>query len=180
MKASVLISVLLVTAGCGGTGKSYTLPEPADAFELEAAKKDALRYLGDGSKVLAICGGSVGSSFFLEGQEKGFVEDGIKEGIIVFALRQDGSPDVLTRDALKEMIVATEDKGQVFRLHGRQNNDDLGVWVIQYPSTGVVVNHNLSKNSEGDLIDIWTQNKPRIDPLPARTSTFLSRCETRS
>jgi hypothetical protein len=175
-----LLTVLTLISACNEGGADFSSFEPLDAFDAQAAVTDAERYLGAGTTVLAVCGGSIGSSLFLDQSEKGFVEDSINGGVIVFALRSDGSPDVLTRDVSREMFVATEDGGQIHRLHGRDNTDKLGVWVIHYPATGVVVSHNLANSDNGELTNVWTQNKPKVGPLPARTSTFLSRCETRS
>ncbi|MDT8281019.1 MAG: hypothetical protein RQ806_10805, partial [Erythrobacter sp.] len=59
---------------------------------------------------------------------------------------------------------------------GREESG-LGVWTINYPKIGVTVSHNLSGFVEGQLVDLWVQNKPPTPiALPARAQTFLSTC----
>jgi hypothetical protein len=179
VRAAVLLPALTLVGGCFESGTKLSIPDQPSAFDVQAAETDAKRYLGAGTKVLAVCGISVGSSLFSDQLEKGFEEDGISDGVIVLAERQDGRPEVLSRDFTKELIVASEDGAQVTRI-GKKYNDSTGIWVLQYPSTGVVISYNISTDADGKLLNLWTQNKPAVGPLPPRTSTFLSRCETRS
>lgn len=179
MRGAVLLPAIAFLSGCSDGNRKVVVPDQPSPFDLQAAETDAKRYLGAGTKVLAVCGSSSGSSLFSDQLEKGFEEDGITDGVIVLAVRQDGRPEVLSRDFTKEMIVASEDGAQVTRI-GKKYGDSTGVWVLQYPSTGVVISYNISTDADGKLLNLWTQNKPAVGPLPPRTSTFLSRCETRS
>ena len=178
MRSAILVLVTAAIVGCDGRDGEMVLPDGLAALELQAAETDAQRYLGVGAKILAVCGSSKGVSLYSDELAKGFEDDGITGGVIVFASRQDGRPEVLSRDITKQMIVASEDTAEISRI-GEKSTDATGVWVLQYPSTGVVISYNLSPSADGKLLNIWTQNKPAVGPLPPRTSTFLSRCETR-
>lgn len=176
----LILPILAELAGCADQlADQWQEPPALDAFEVEAAITDAQRYLGEGSVVLAVCGASTGASVYLDNLQDGLTKDGIDGGLVIFAQTQNGSPEILTRDVFREMIVASEDGGQISRLQGREDNG-LGLWVIQYPSTGVVMSHNLATTENGTLIDLWTQNKPQVSILPARTSIFQTRCEIQS
>lgn len=174
MRNVLLISCAAFASSC--SSHSYE-PKSLDGFEQQAAMSDALRYLGEGSAVLAVCGGSTGQSWYFEEDARGPIPDGIGNGVIVFALRSDGKPEILTRDVTREMIVTSEDGGVITRLYGRQNDQGLGVWVVNYASSGVTQSHNLAVDWQKQLSNIWTQNKPAIENLPARASMFRSQCE---
>ena len=168
--------ILLVSlASCAEGAKA---PKELDALERQAAIVDAQRYLGSDAKVLAVCGESKGSSWYLEKGHKAFFDDGIDDGLIVFAARSNGKPEILTRDVTREMLVQSEDGGIITRLNAREDKGGLGIWLIQYPSTGVTASHNLAVDENGKLQDIWTQNKPAVAMLPPRASLFISKCES--
>ena len=175
MRACLLLALAAFTVGCNQGGRKVAVPEAPHAFDVQAAEADAMRYLGADTKVFAVCGSSVGSSLFLDDLEQGFVDDSIKDGIIIFASRGDGRPEVLSRDVFKKLIVASED-GAVIRRLGETDTDPQGVWSLEYPATGVVISYNLASDGSGGLVNLWTQNKPLVGTLPPRTSTFLSTC----
>ena len=166
-----LLSISLVTACSQG----IEVPEPPDYSTLVAAQKDAIRYVGPETKVLAVCGASTGGGVYLDNLDEAFDEDGISSGQIIFVEDADGNPNILSRDALPELIVASEDGGVVNRISGREPSG-LGLWTIVYPQTGVTVSHNLSGLIDGQLVDLWVQNKPPLHMLPARAQTFLAAC----
>ncbi len=180
MRAFAATLAAMAIASCSSQGERFSQPTPLDAFEANAAVADARRYLGEGVQIVALCGPSSGYSYFVDEKDNQFIEDGIENGVIVFALRSDGKPEVLTRDVTRQMIVASEDGGKINRIFGREDKSGLGVWVVQYPSTGVVIAHNLARKADKSLVDVWTQNKPPVGPLPARTSTFIASCEVSS
>ena len=177
MKAKFALPLIVMLASCADDAAE---PKPLDALERQAAVVDALRYLGEGAKVLAVCGESKGQSWYLEKDQNRFFDDGIDDGVIVFAMLPNGQPEILTRDVTREMIVQSEDGGVITRLNGREDRGGLGIWLVQYPSTGVTASYNLAAERDGTLRNIWTQNKPAVAMLPPRASLFISGCELTS
>lgn len=170
-----LASLILLGCSLPACSSKFELPPPPDFSDVVAAQKDASRYVGEGSKVLAVCGGSRGGGFYLDNLDAGFEPDAITDGQIIFVEDAAGNPNVLTRDILPELIVATEDGGIINRFEGREPSG-LGVWSITYPATGVTVTHNLTGFVDEKIVDLWVQNKPPVQALPARSQTFLSTC----
>jgi hypothetical protein len=167
---AVFVSIL------GGCSKAeQVVPTELDVMAEQAAIKDALRYLGEGSKLKAICGPSVGKTLFVDADGAKFEPDQISDGVIALGFSAGGKPDVVHRDALKEMVRVTEDEGVVSFL-AHPTDPDLGSWIITFPSTGIVETHSLVRSAEGKLLDLWTSTRSN-GLAPPRSLAFLSKCE---
>lgn len=180
VRNSVVVLVAALSA-CSDHATDAFGPPEIDLAAVNAAVTDAQRYLGDGATVLAVCTGSVGKTYFLDDpnvddDKEGLVEDGILEGVIIFARTPGGAPEILERDVDRQLIVASEDGGQITHYEA-EANDGSGVWIVTFPTTGVTINYNLSRNERDELINLWTRNKPAISLLPPRASIFKSMCE---
>ena len=171
---AAFLLVLLTLSGCKPKESSID-PDRLGGIELAAASSDAKRYFGNGAKVVAICGPSVGARLQLESKEAVLTQDEISGGVIALGFDANGQPDVVHRDAMKQMIRVSEDLGVVTFLP-RPNGKNLGTWKIDFPTTGIVETHSLMTAPDGGLVDIWTST--RSDGLlPARGLVLLSKCE---
>lgn len=121
--------------------------------------------------VHAVCGPSTGRGFYGDDHYSEFQADSISDGRLVFFAGSDNTgPNVAFRDAGGQYIFALQDGGDV-----RIVDSEARMWVISYPSTGVVETHNFF-NEDGKLVDMWTANKPAISSWQPSARVFMSRC----
>jgi hypothetical protein len=164
-----------VLAGCQETQEVID-PQMLDALSVNAAVADVQRYLGEDSRIMAICGPSTGSLLFLDKDGAKLERDEIKDGVVGLGFDKSGKPDIVRRDAFKTMIRLSEDGGLVNYIPSAKQ-DGLGTWTINYPSTGVSESYVLSKSSDGSVVSIWTSAKPKLDEtLPPRGLLMYSKC----
>ncbi len=149
--------------------------ELLDVLDRNAAILDGQTYLGEGAQILAVCGGSKGYGLYLDDIELGYQEGSLTDGVIIYGLSKDGSPEILFRDALKEMVVASEHGAEISRLNV---NDDprLGIWTLVHPRAGIVETYNLTLGEKNQLYSLWTANKSS-GSLLGRTTSYVARCE---
>ena len=175
MKTTVFVLFAgYVLAGCRAENRPIEA-KPLDPLEFQAAKSDAERYLGPGAKVVALCGPSKGSILFVEKDGATIGPDEISGGVIALAFDASGKPDVVHRDALKEMIRVSENSG-VVRFLPLPGSPPLGTWTIDFPSSGIVESHSLMSPKQGELVDVWTSTRAS-GFLPPRGSVFISKCK---
>ncbi|MFD1612077.1 hypothetical protein ACFSCW_09720 [Sphingomonas tabacisoli] len=119
---------------------------------------------------LLVCGGSKGVALFTN--EMKWSSDGITDGRFIFA-GVDNDPDVIFQDAYREFISSKEDGGMVTHYAGKPGG--LGMWLVVYAETGVTETHNLIQLDSGQIMDLWTVNKPGMT-VPANAKLFTSFC----
>jgi len=168
-------ALLAIGMLCGCDVTSQMPGEPLQGLELNAAEKDAKAYLKDGAELIAICGNSSGVGYFLDQPDSMFEPDYLDGGVIVFAKNADGSPDIVHRDALKEMIVVSESGAEISKLPDSEDNR-LGIWIVTYPASTIVETYNLTIGKNGDLYALWNANKGK-NLMEGRTMSFVSKCE---
>ena len=137
------------------------------------ARQSAQSIIGAKGQALFVCGQADGLGLFTADWEKGFSPDGMKDGRLVFLIRNDGKPDLYFRDATGAYVSATGDGGEVRRISdpGRQ----IETWMISHQSTGITETHNITMAPGSKLVDLWTSNKP-TSPIGASAKLFRSNC----
>ena len=156
-------------------GASPLEPTVLSKQELNVVLERVLPKLIQGQRIIAVCGPSSGSALWLRARDGGKAmqeKDGISNGRAVF-IDGNAGPDVIYLDAASDFESANSDGGAVSVIH--QKRRPASSWIVSYASTGVVQTHNLAFNADGQLVNIWTANKP--DGLnPAHVFTFTSNC----
>lgn len=142
--------------------------------EAADARSAASKIVGKNGRALFVCGQSDGLGVFTLDWDAGFAPDGMKEGRLVFLLREDGREDVYFRDATGAYLSALDDGGEVRRISNPSK--DIESWVVSYPSTGIVETHNLTTAPSNQLVDLWTSNKPD-SLIGASAKLFRSSCK---
>ncbi len=171
MKKIIVAVALLLIVGCDEKSTNDQLPN-FTALQAEDARRAVRALVDDRTPILAICGESKGRGFFGDKTDGGWVEDGIKDGRLVFLAGDDS--DVVFRDTSGKFISARKDGGTVQRISGT-GEDPVGSWLISYEATGITETHNVTRLPTGDLVDLWTSNKPPVI-MEANVKAFLARC----
>ena len=143
--------------------------------EAQLALDRAKPFVKKNGKVVAVCGPSSGKALWLQSPENGKAElsdDRIDNGRLVFIENEDG-PNVVTRDAGSDYSDAKSESGDVRVIHSQRS--PASTWIVTYPSTGVAQTHNLTFNKNGQLVDMWTANKPEMMNA-AHTFLFTANC----
>ena len=147
-----------------------------DIRDLKGKIADAL---DAGYSIEAVCGSSTGKVIFQDDLEKGWQDDAIGGGRIVF-LRGPNVVDILFIDTTGRMLSATEDGGLVAEIYTNPDRGEL-VWFFAYARTGVTEAYSLNKGNPAYVF--WSANKPSVDypSKPPRTigpkvSSFIARC----
>ncbi|MEZ5688602.1 MAG: hypothetical protein R3E21_07450 [Caenibius sp.] len=173
---SVALATSFAVIACSPTPTHE--PESINGLELTAARTDASRYLGPKSRIVAICGPSKGVGLYLDSYADGYSPDQIENGVIIFGFDADDNPEIVHRDALKEMVVMSEEGAQIsFNPDPRDNR--MGIWIVQFPDSRIVETHNLTLGPNDQPLDLWTSNKPSL-MIKARSFAFNSKCEFQS
>ena len=173
MRSLYFLVVALAVSSCGTGGDKSDETQVDQVFNAEMASQSISTAFPDatGIKIHAVCGPSVGKGLYEDDQFGAFQSDAISEGRLIFFSGADNtSPNVAFRDASGQYLFALADGGEV-RILGPNSS----TWIVAYPSTGVVETHNLV-TKDGQMIDLWTSNKPAISSLGATARVFTSNC----
>lgn len=133
-------------------------------------------------EVVAVCGVSSGKSYFLQEIQKGWQDDQISTGNLVFVKGSDGKPDVIFLDATQEAKSATLEGAGVYEVFARKETNEY-VWIATYPSTGTTETYTLSLDPNSIKLVMWSQGRPSVqlnnDPraqVGAKIASFVARC----
>jgi hypothetical protein len=171
-KQSGLLLVFCLLIGCDGSVLQPKV-ESLTAGRIEDARTSAASQIGERGRVYYICGQSSGLGLSSSKWAQGFQSDGVKDGRLVFISRSDAKVDVVFRDASGNYVSALDDGGDVRRIQIANTNAES--WVLVYPSTGVAETHNITRLGDGQLVDLWTSNKPH-SISGASAKLFIASC----
>lgn len=147
-----------------GIDQTFTAQMAGQALEAAIPNSSEL-------KIHAICGPSAGTGLYSNDDFQAMQSDGISNGRSIFySATDDSEPNLLFRDAGGEYLSAIDDGGSVEVI-----GPDRNIWVVRYPTTGVVEVHNLIKE-DGRLLDLWTANKPGGMPWGASAKVLTAPC----
>jgi hypothetical protein len=166
-------AMLLILAACDKKPLEQPPLVELSASQTEDARQAANSIIGKNGKALFICGQADGLGLFTADWPKGFSPDGMKDGRLVFLVRNDGKPDLYFRDATGAYLSAIDDGGEVRQI--TEPNRKIESWVIWYASTGITETHNITTAPGSNLVDIWTSNKP-VSLIGASAKLFRSSC----
>lgn len=88
----------------------------------------------------------------------------------MFVQRPKVGLDVIYRDVTGRYASSHDAGAEIFRILTGKGQ----TWVVSYRQTGVVETHNITE-IEGNLIDLWTNNKP-VSPVGAKANLFRAQC----
>ncbi|MFM5950148.1 MAG: hypothetical protein ACKOPM_13135 [Novosphingobium sp.] len=167
------IAIMPILASCD----NKPVPQPPfvefTSTQAEDARQAASALIGANGQALFVCGQADGLGLFTAAWEKGFSPDGMKDGRLVFLIRNDGKPDLYFRDASGAFLSAIDDGGEVRRISDPKRQ--IESWIITYPATGITETHNITSAAESELVDLWTSNKP-TSVIGASAKLFRSKC----
>lgn len=171
-RLAVILGLALSASGCEDTIQQPELV----AFSAEQAadaRTAASKIVGQNGRALFLCGQSDGLGVFTLDWKSGFTTDGMKDGRLIFLVRDDGREDLFFRDASGRYLSALEDGGEVRRIsHPEQQTE---IWIVTYPSTGIVETHNITSAPGSGLVNLWTSSKPD-SLIGASSKLFRSSC----
>ena len=169
MKSANVWLMAMLVAGC----TKVEAPKPVDqTFTSEMASQTLTNGLPNYRmlKVFAVCGPAAGKGLSSRDKFSEFQDDGITDGrLIFFSASDDSEPNVAYRDISGKYHFVLNEGGEV-----RPIGDQSQMWVISYPSTGVVETHNFVTR-DSQLLDVWTSAKPELI-VPASSRIFTSNC----
>ncbi len=172
-----VLAVLFVSmiSGCELLSDSVPQPplQPISAEQAQDARAVASSIVGGKGQALYVCGQSDGVGLFSAKWGSGFTPDGMKDGRLVFLIRDDGRPDVLFRDATGQTLSSLDDGAQVERIAIPEKK--IESWIISHISNGIVETHNITEIPQAGLVDLWTSNKP-TSLIGASAKLFRSSC----
>ncbi len=169
---AVILGLATFASGCDDRVAQPKL-EPITAVQANDARNAVSQLIGKKGRALILGGQSDGLSLFELDWRSGFSPDGMKDGRIVFFVRDDGREDVYSRDAVGRYASALEDGSEVRRISHPDRQIDS--WIVSDPSTGIVETHNLTAVPKDGLVDLWTSNKP-VSVIGASAKLFRSSC----
>jgi hypothetical protein len=172
LRPVMIIGLALCVSGCDDRVVQPSL-EPLTAEQAADARSAASQVIGKNGRALFICGQAEGLGVFTLDWKSGFTPDGMKDGRLIFLIRDDGREDVYFRDALGKYLSSLEDGGEVRRVS--PPNQQIESWIISYPSTGIVETHNITTAPKDGLVNLWTSNKPD-SLIGASAKLFRSSC----
>ncbi|MBX9645073.1 MAG: hypothetical protein K2W91_13370 [Novosphingobium sp.] len=129
------------------------------------------------ARVSVVCGGSKGKFLWLDHPEKEgaqWEDDGIDGGALAF-LEDAKGPNIVVKDAALNFGDLRSDGAEITVLHRDSDSPIISTWVVAYRASGIVQTHNIVKSNTGQLVDIWTSNKPAAFG-PPRAFLFISNC----
>jgi hypothetical protein len=126
-------------------------------------------------QLVTVCAASKGWTYYVRGQEKKWVEDGISKGAITLIRDSNGKYDLLVTDVLNSYSV-TEDGAKVAVLYQIPNPPTIMI-VVAYPhGTTESYMFLLDKAAKGEVI--WSSLKPEASSLiPGMNKGSLFRAE---
>lgn len=153
----------------------------AETAELQTLGEAALRSAPPGTKLLAVCGPSMGRSYYVATKAaapsvagEAWEEDGITNGRIIVLVTPDGKPKALFRGALGELNDAAEGGAKLYFAFSPRPNGDFGV-IVTYPETGLTETYNVIQNRDSERLLLWTTNKPNMTYF-SKSGAFAARC----
>lgn len=173
-KNFVGLGALLVLTGCQYGDNGLSSEDSVDqTFTAEMASQTITQAFksNESTPVFMACGPAAGKGLYDNDGYGDFQSDGISNGRLIFLAGNDGTaPDVVIRDSGGNFISSRNDGADVQIL-----DTERRVWIVAYPSTGVVETHNfISRN--GHLVDLWTSNKPAVSAWGPSAKIFMSNC----
>jgi len=172
MRLAIILCLGLVAGGCDDRVAQPKL-EPLTRLQANDARNSVGQLVGKKGRALTICGQSDGLGLFALDWESGFSQDGMKDGRLIFLTRDDGREDVYFRDAIGRYRSSLDDGGEINRIS--YPDREIDVWIVSYPSTGIVETHNIMMAPKDGLVDLWTSNKPN-SLIGASAKLFRSTC----
>jgi len=132
-------------------------------------------------KVVAVCGASSGKSYFMQELQKGWQDDQISSGNLIFLIDNQNNPDVLFIDATQGVRSATLEGAKVFEVFSRPASNEH-IWLAAYASTGTTETYSLSLGGPIKLV-MWSQGRPSVQvgtepnrKVGAKMAAFVARC----
>lgn len=132
-------------------------------------------------KVVAVCGASSGKSYFMQELQKGWQDDQVSSGNLIFLKDADGDHDVLFIDATQDARSSILEGAKVFEIFSRPESEEY-IWLAAYASTGTTETYSLSLGGPIKLV-MWSQGRPSVqvgdDPnrkIGAKMAAFVARC----
>jgi len=172
LRSAIIVGLAALAGGCDDRVVQPPL-EALTAAQASDARSAANRIVGKNGRAVVICGQSDGLGVFTSDWKSGFGSDGMKDGRLVFLIRDDGREDVYSRDAMGTYLSSLEDGSEVHRIFHPDRQIDS--WIVSNPSTGIVETHNITTVPKDGLVDLWTSNKP-VSVIGASAKLFRSSC----
>ena len=172
LRSAFTVGLAMFVGGCDDRVVQPSL-KPLTSAQASDARNAASKIVGKNGRALVICGQSDGLGVFELDWKSGFSSDGMKDGRLVFLVRDDGRVDVYFRDAVGKYTSSLEDGAEVRRISHPDRQIDS--WIVSYISTGIVETHNITTVPEDGLVDLWTSNKPE-SLIGASAKLFRSSC----
>lgn len=168
------IFALVCLSACSDSGRTPSIDQTLSREQAVLAQREAEAIAQRDISVRFVCGASAGRGYFLDDAGGNWVEDGITDGRLVFVTDANGAnPNVYFRDTGGRYISARDGGGEISVVQIAGGS----VWMISYPSTGVVETHNIA-NSDGRILDLWSANKPHTALGGPRVQAFTAYCVT--
>ncbi|MBF5091775.1 hypothetical protein F1640_17585 [Novosphingobium sp. NBM11] len=172
LRSTIMLGLATLTGGCDSRVEQPRL-EPIFAAQAADARNAANQVVGANGQALIICGQSNGLGLFTLDWKSGFTSDGMKDGRLIFLIRDDGRADIYFRDAMRGYLSSLEEGADVQRISFPDRK--IESWIVSYPSNGVVETHNITTAPSDGLVDLWTSNKPD-SLIGASAKLFRSSC----
>jgi hypothetical protein len=162
---------------------ALAIPSSASADELSELYDLRAQLEGDfpNWKVVAVCGASSGKSYFMQELQKGWQDDQISSGNLIFLIDDQGNPDVLFIDATQDVRSSALEGAKVVELFSRPDSSEH-VWLVAYASTGTTETYSLSLGGPIKLV-MWSQGRPSVQvgtepnrTIGAKMAAFVARC----
>ena len=153
----------------------------AEAAELQTLGETATRSARPGTKLLAVCGPSMGRSYYVATNAAApsvaaetWEDDSITNGRVIVLVAPDGKPKILFRGALGELSDAAEEGAILSFAFSPRSNGDFGL-IVTYPETGLTETYDVVHNRNSERLVLWTTNKPNMTYF-SKSGAFAARC----